>query len=56
MRGYMPVLEKQKPLSKYDCEDCICLASDEIRDYYFCVEHSVSDADSLKNNKRLKLH
>ena len=43
----MPVLEKQKPLYRHDCKDCIYLGSDEIRDYYFCVEHSVSDAGSL---------
>lgn len=43
----MPVLEKQKPLYRHDCKDCIYLGSDEIRDYYFCVEHSISDSDSL---------
>lgn len=43
----MPVLERQKPLYKHDCEDCIYLGSDEIRDYYCCIEHSMSDSGSL---------
>lgn len=43
----MPVLEKQKPLYKHDCNDCIYLGSDEIRDYYFCQERSVLAEGSL---------
>lgn len=43
----MPVLEKQKPLYTHDCDDCIYLGSDEIRDYYFCVEHAISESGSL---------
>lgn len=43
----MPVLEKQKPLYKHDCNDCIYLGSDEIRDYYFCKERSLSTEGSL---------
>lgn len=43
----MPVLEKQKPLYRHDCKDCIYLGSDEIRDYYFCIEHSAYDSGTL---------
>lgn len=43
----MPVLEKQKPLYKHDCNDCIYLGSDEMRDYYFCQERSVLAEGSL---------
>ena len=43
----MPVAEKQKPLYQHDCEDCIYLGSDEIRDYYFCLEHSSFDSGTL---------
>ncbi len=43
----MPVAEKQKPLYQHDCEDCIYLGSDEIRDYYFCLEHSPFDSGTL---------
>ena len=43
----MPVAEKQKPLYQHDCEDCIYLGSDEIRDYYFCLGHSANDSGTL---------
>ena len=32
----MPVLQAEKPLYKHDCDDCLYLGSDEMRDYYFC--------------------
>lgn len=43
----MTVLEKQKPLYTHDCDDCIYLGSDEIRDYYFCEKHSIAKSGSL---------
>lgn len=43
----MLVLEKTKPLYQHDCNDCIYLGADEIRDYYFCKERSISDSGTL---------
>lgn len=43
----MPILEVQKPLYKHDCEDCIYLGSDEMRDYYFAHKNSCSSDENL---------
>lgn len=43
----MPILDTQKPLYKYDREDCIYLGSDEMRDYYFAKKSSCSSDENL---------
>lgn len=43
----MPVLQVEKPLYKHDCNDCLYLGSDEMRDYYFCKKRSFSSEGTL---------